>query len=255
MRPGTRNRPDRSQESPFQIGRLTRGDPDNRTFGGDGPRAYDDVALRPIVEFILMRPRPWFVAAVLLAIVTSACSAASPTASPSAEEETQSEEASASTQASAEVSEQASEGATGGDELEYQLPPNFGDTDLTAGFTPDPFSVEVVSGGPLDASYLGGECRGFATAAPDFDVTYTAGSQGLLRFYFVAETAGEDTTLLVNAPDESWHCNDDATDSLNPQVDFEDPASGLYDIWIGSYESGTQVNGTLYVTEVSTNHP
>jgi hypothetical protein len=206
-----------------------------------------------------MRSRTWLVFAVLLTLVTTACTAASPPTSPSAEEETPTVVASASSAASADASAnasaQASESASGGDELDWELPPNFGDVDLTAGFTPDPFSIEVVSGGPIDAAYLGDDCRGFATAAPDFDVRYTAGSQGLLRFYFVADTAGEDTTLLVNSPDESWHCNDDATDSVNPQVDFDNPESGLYDIWIGSYESGAQVNGTLYVTEVSSNHP
>jgi hypothetical protein len=209
-----------------------------------------------------MRSRPWLATIALLAIIATACSSASPAAS-QADDQTATEVASASAEASAHASEEASEepsdeasaGTSGGDELDYQLPPNFGDTELTAGFTPDPFTVEVVSGGPIDASYLGDECRGFATAAPDFDVTYTAGSQTLLRFYFVPDTAGEDATLLVNAPDLSWHCNDDATDSVNPQVDFEDPESGLYDIWIGSYQANAEINGTLYVTEVSSNRP
>jgi hypothetical protein len=206
-----------------------------------------------------MRSRPWFELVILIALVGTACSRTQPATSPSAEAEAESAEPSPSAETSEEPSAEASEAssaeASAGDELEYRLPPNYGDTELVAGYTPDPFSVEVVSGGPIDASYLGGDCRGFATAAPDFGVRYTAGSERLLRFYFVADTAGDDTTLLVNAPDQSWHCNDDATDSLNPQVDVADPESGPYDIWIGSYQSGTQVNGTLYVTEVATNHP
>jgi hypothetical protein len=139
------------------------------------------------------------------------------------------------------------------EELDYTLPSNFGSTDLTAGFTPDPFSVEMVSGGPIDVSYLGDECRGFATASSDYDVTYTAGGQDLLRFYFVADT--EDTTLIINAPDASWHCNDDAPGTIDPMIDFTNPESGRYDIWIGSYDEGDTNSGALYVTEIESNSP
>jgi hypothetical protein len=143
-----------------------------------------------------------------------------------------------------------------GDELDWTLPPNFGSIDLVAGFTPDPHEESVTSGGPIDASYLGGDCRGWATAAPDFDVTYQAGSMTLLRFYFVADEAGEDTTIIVNAPDGNWYCNDDASGgTLDPMIDFTSPQSGLYDIWIGSYDEGTAVSGTLFVTELSSNSP
>jgi hypothetical protein len=140
------------------------------------------------------------------------------------------------------------------DELDWQLAPNYGSTELAAGFTPDPFSQILTSGGPIDASYLGNECRGWATAAPDFDVTYESGSMTLLRFYFVADTA-VDTTLIINAPDREWYCNDDAPGTIDPMVDFANPGPGLYDIWVGSYEEGTTVEGTLYVTELSSNAP
>ena len=142
------------------------------------------------------------------------------------------------------------------DELDWTLAPNFGTVDLRAGFTPDPHEESVTSGGPIDASYLGDDCRGWATAAPDLDVTYEAGTMTFLRFYFVADTAGEDTTIIVNAPDGTWSCNDDASGgTLDPMVDFASPQSGLYDIWIGSYDEGTAVSGTLYVTELSSNQP
>jgi hypothetical protein len=139
-------------------------------------------------------------------------------------------------------------------ELDWQLAPNYGSTELAAGFTPDPFDQILSSGGPIDASYLGGDCRGWATAAPDFDVTYEAGSMSLLRFYFVADTA-VDTTLIINAPDGDWYCNDDAPGTIDPMFDFANPDAGLYDIWVGSYEEGATVEGTLYVTELSSNAP
>lgn len=150
-----------------------------------------------------------------------------------------------------ESADESTEPASG--ELDMSLPSNFGSTDLSAGFTPDPFSVELVSGGPIDVTYLGDDCRGYATEASDYDVTYTAGDQDLLRFYFVADTA--DTTLVINAPDGSWHCNDDAPGTIDPVIDFDNPEAGRYDIWIGSFESGTENGGTLYVTELESNGP
>lgn len=207
-----------------------------------------------------MRSRPWLAALAVLAILATACSGQT-AATLSDEPATPTEAPTASPPPSEQPTEAASEKpsvapseAPPADELDYRLQPNFGSEDLTSGFTPDPFSVEVTSGGPIDASYLGGDCRGFATAAPDFDVTYTAGDLSLLRFYFVADAA-DDTTLLINAPDGSWHCNDDAPGTIDPQFDFQDPDSGLYDIWIGSYQSGAGISGTLYVTELESNGP
>ena len=208
-----------------------------------------------------MRSRPTLATLAVIAIFASACSAQTaatpgsvvtpaPTDAPSQTQEPTEAPTEVPTQAPTEAPTE----APAGDELEYQLPPNFGSEDLTSGFTPDPFSAEMTSGGPIDASYLGGDCRGFATAAPDFDVTYTAGDLSLLRFYFVADEA-DDTTLIINAPDGSWHCNDDAPGTIDPQFDFQDPASGLYDVWIGSFESGATISGTLYVTELESNGP
>ncbi|HAV50839.1 MAG TPA: peptidase S1, partial [Brevundimonas sp.] len=51
--------------------------------------------------------------------------------------------------------------------------PNFGSAGLAAGFTPDPYTVQITSGGTVDAgSTIGGECRGMITDAPDFRLNY-----------------------------------------------------------------------------------
>src|SRR5918996_1022738 len=180
------------------------------------------------------RLQTWIAALALLALFASACTAAPAAATP----EPTPEESEAST----------------GDELDFTLDPNFGSTDLTAGFTPDPFTVAVVSGGPIDAGYLGGGCDGWATAAPDYQVTYTSGDQSLLRFYFVPDTSG-DATLIINTPDGEWVCGDDSYDGLDPTVDFDGPEGGRYDVWIGSYDDGEQIDGELHVTELDSNHP
>ncbi|MBE2271222.1 MAG: SH3 domain-containing protein [Anaerolinea sp.] len=136
--------------------------------------------------------------------------------------------------------------------LNFSLPPNYGSTALTSGFVPDPFQVGITSGGSVNVTYLGSGCRGFATAAPDFSVNYTSGAFPTLRFYFIGSG---DSTMVINSPSGSYFCNDDSFGTLNPTIDFSSPSSGRYDIWIGSFSSGTFISGTLSVTESTGNHP
>jgi hypothetical protein len=142
-----------------------------------------------------------------------------------------------------------------GDQLDYTLDPNYEEFDLASGFLPDPDQHTATSGGAVDVSYLGGGCVGFATPAPDFRLNYTAASSSL-RFYFVADNAGDDTTLIINDPSGNWYCGDDSYGTADPTVDFTGAApSGTYDIWIGSYDAGTYHDGTLNITELDSNHP
>ncbi|MBN1945659.1 MAG: hypothetical protein JW797_08270 [Bradymonadales bacterium] len=144
----------------------------------------------------------------------------------------------------------------------WSAAPLFGELTLTSGFAEDPQSVQVMAGGETDASALGlmdptgGPCRGHISAAqPDFRLHYTAGAFPL-RFYVVSAA---DTTLLINTPDATWRCNDDASianySGLNPVVHLATPANGQYDIWIGTYSPGTPQQATLYITELEANHP
>ena len=134
-----------------------------------------------------------------------------------------------------------------GGTLDFDNSPTYGSVELTALFSPDPYTIEVVSGGAVDASYLGGECVGHAAEAPDLRLSWS-GVSPLLRVFFNAASA-EDASLLVNLPDGTWLCNDD-TDGLDPQVLLSDPPEGQYDIWVGSYERGEFFSGTLSISEL-----
>ncbi len=136
--------------------------------------------------------------------------------------------------------------------LNFSLPPGSGVTSRTSGFVPDPAAFSMAGGGPVNVSYLGGGCSGYTTSAPNLRVNYTAGAFPLLRFYF---TGVADSTMVINTPGGSYICVDDSFGTLNPTIDFNSPASGAYDIWIGSFAAGGSVVGTLYVTENSGNHP
>jgi len=125
------------------------------------------------------------------------------------------------------------------------LNPISGQVQLQAGFRPDPYTVQVTAGGSQDANRLPGACTGWVSDAPDFRVTYTAGSLPLA----FRSVSGSDTTLVVNDPNGNWACDDDSFGDGDAQVIFNRPSSGVYDIWIGTYSSGEMARAVLGITE------
>ena len=125
--------------------------------------------------------------------------------------------------------------------------PNFGTVTLRTGFTPDPRVVPVVSGGAIPASRIRGDCRGFISANPDVRVVYTAGSLPLI----ISVASASDTTLVVNGPDGRFRCDDDGGENgLNPSIRYEQPRSGRYEIWVGSYRSGQNSRARVHISEI-----
>lgn len=136
---------------------------------------------------------------------------------------------------------------SGGGGLDLSASPLYGSISLNAGFVTDPRRQSLTAGGATDAGRLGygSGCVGYVATSPDFRVDYSAGMMPL-NFYV---TSNADTTLLVNAPNGRWYCNDDF-DGVNPAVQFGQPMSGRYDIWVGTFgESGA--SATLNVSEFS----
>lgn len=130
---------------------------------------------------------------------------------------------------------------------DYTLSPNYGQVTLRAGFPSDPHAVSMTAGGSIDISNTNSSCRGRVSNAPDYQVNYTAGSTFPLIFRV---DSSADTTLLINGPNARWVCDDDSGEGLNPEVRFETPQSGRYDIWVGTYGDRT-APATLYVSELS----
>ena len=115
--------------------------------------------------------------------------------------------------------------------------------ELTAGFMPDPHSISLAAGGGTAVTEAG--CTGYVADAPDVEMTFTAGELPL-NIYVVSDA---DTTLVINGPDGSWYCNDD-TNGFNPAVTFNPAVSGVYDIWVGTYDSGSLPSATLHISEL-----
>lgn len=125
------------------------------------------------------------------------------------------------------------------------LAPNSGQVQLRSGFTPDPYTVEVVAGGNQDGSRLPGSCAGWISDAPDFRLSYSAGALPL-AFRTVSDA---DTTLVVNDPGGNWVCDDDGFGDGDAQVVFRRPASGVYDVWIGTFNRNSAARAVLGITE------
>jgi hypothetical protein len=137
--------------------------------------------------------------------------------------------------------------------LDYTANASYGQANLSAGFSPDPYQVGMTAGGNVDVSYLGGTCSGYATTAPDLRINFGGGGSPLLRIYFIGVNG--DPAMVLNDPYGNFYCVDDSFGTVNPTIDFNNPAGGTYDVWIASYAANTTISGTLYITENSGNHP
>jgi hypothetical protein len=117
---------------------------------------------------------------------------------------------------------------------------------LRAGFTPDPRTLTMKAGGDIEVDV--GECTyGYIAESGAMGIEYTAGS---LDLYVYAESDG-DTMLLIETPSGDVLCDDDSYGSLNPLVHIEDPESGLYLVFVGSYSQDAFQEATVYVSELS----
>jgi len=126
------------------------------------------------------------------------------------------------------------------------LEPTYGNVRLSAGFLPDPRTVSLTAGGGIAVSM--GECSyGYVASAPDVDFYYTGNGRNNLYIY---ARSGSDTTLLVNQPSGNWICNDDGLgEGTNPMIVLSRAASGLYNIYVGTY-SNRNTSATLYISEI-----
>jgi hypothetical protein len=124
-------------------------------------------------------------------------------------------------------------------------PAAFLSMNLRAGFPLDPFVVSVNGGGEVDAATLDEACVGYITEAPTFAVNWEGEVETFDIFYY----SDFDPTLVVQLPDGSYLCSDDASDNLlDPELAIEAPAEGEYKLWVGSYDAGQTIPGFLVIT-------
>lgn len=135
-----------------------------------------------------------------------------------------------------------------GSEPNWRAAPTYGTINLSAGFSPDPYLRSIQAGGANEVDLSGAGCSGYIhAAAPDLDLNYQAG-QYQLAIYAKSDT---DITLVVNGADGRWYCSDDVS-GTNPAIVFNNPASGNYNIWIGTYRASSAPlpESVLYISEM-----
>jgi hypothetical protein len=142
--------------------------------------------------------------------------------------------------------------------LDFSMPALNGVISLSSGFLPDPRTVNVSARSGVSISSAvsnagagrtgDGRCRGHTGAAPDLSVRYTAGDTFPL---VIRAMADYDTTLVVNDPNGSWHCDDDSGQGVQAKLVFRQPVSGRYDIWFGSFSSNRDgQRGRIEISEI-----
>lgn len=130
---------------------------------------------------------------------------------------------------------------------DWSLQPSYGTVSLRGGFTPDPYRVDLQSGGPISANdSIGGSCVGYIAEAPDFRLNFQPGSLPLI----ISVNSNADTTLVINGPDGSWYCDDDSGVGTNPSIRWDRPPSGQYDIWVGTWGSTSLREAELVISEL-----
>lgn len=88
-------------------------------------------------------------------------------------------------------------------------------------------------------------CMGYGSLAPDHMLDIKGDvSQLKLRI----ASRGQDTTMIVQGPDNRILCVDDAPEGgKDAGLDWNNPKAGTYKVWIGAFDSGNRFRYTLNV--------
>ena len=129
--------------------------------------------------------------------------------------------------------------------LNFAASPIYGIASLTPSFTPDPYTVNMTTGGTVDVSYLGlGFCSGFASIAPDLRIDITGSDrteQGTLWFNFVTDNTYR--TIVIRSPGGHYQCS-----TLAGALGLHGTIPGTWYVWIASTIANASVRGTLEIS-------
>lgn len=128
--------------------------------------------------------------------------------------------------------------------------PIYETVELEAGFLPDPTTVAVAAGGSNSAERAAAGCAGNIASSPDVRLIFSASNAATAAPLYISVDSDEDTTLVINAPDGQWYCNDDGGQGTNPSVVFGPAQTGRYEIWVGTYSAGDYADAVLHISEL-----
>lgn len=88
-------------------------------------------------------------------------------------------------------------------------------------------------------------CVGYADRNPDHILQLTT---ALSTVTVEINSNGEDTTLMIEAPDQTVYCSDDGNDS-DAVITGQNWEAGDYKVWVGAFDSGQSYDYTLSVRQ------
>lgn len=117
--------------------------------------------------------------------------------------------------------------------------------DLRAGFILDPYLVPVIGAGQTAATDMLKDCHGFVADEPNVVVNWSGEAEQLSFFGY----SDSDPVLLVQLPDGTFVCNDDAgLNAVDPLVTIQNPDEGAYKVHVGTARDGEPALGFLGIT-------
>lgn len=117
--------------------------------------------------------------------------------------------------------------------------------ELSGGFALDPFFVSLNGGGPVDASTLDPGCTGWISERPVVQLNWS----GHADFAEIFVYSDHNPSLVIQAPDGSYFCNNDTNDLLqDPTIEVTAPVTGTYNIWVGNIDNRGLIPGVLVLT-------
>jgi hypothetical protein len=129
--------------------------------------------------------------------------------------------------------------------VEAESPQAYVELNLAAGFPLDPFIVSVNGGGPVDAATVADGCVGWVSENPVLTLDWE-GDAELARIFFYSE---HNPSVVVQGPDGAFTCAGDMHEGLlDASVQFDAPAPGRYNIWVGNEDDDALIPGVLVLT-------
>ena len=129
---------------------------------------------------------------------------------------------------------------------------NFGSLKLAPGFPRSDGIAKGYTAGAYPLSAIanqdrnGKRCLGFGDTIPDHRLVL---EKDFSRLQVKVLTGGKDTTLLIKGPDGKIWCGDDTGSSKDASVVGVNWPSGVYQVWVGVFNSGVRLNYNLAVEQ------
>lgn len=132
-------------------------------------------------------------------------------------------------------------------------PSNFGNLSLAPGFGPSSGQVDGHVKGAIALHQIVGSrdmhnnlCLGYGSPNPDHLLVLR---RNFAQLKLQVNSQNRDTTLLIKGPGKQLYCLDDSAQGQDAGWVANNLPAGTYQVWVGSFERGSQFRYTLTAQE------